>query len=311
MDLRHVVSISGGKDSTALWLLAVERGVDCIPVFADTGHEHEQTYDYLDYLTRVIGPIRTIKADFSRRFEVRRKNLPDLWASKGVPASRIERALELLHPTGNPFLDVCMLKGRFPSSRRRFCSQELKHLPIRAQVVDPLMDEGCTVVSWQGIRADESRARAHYDVVEEFEEQLISYRPIITWTYDDVFAQHRKHGIRWNPLYEQGMSRVGCMPCIHARKDELREIAERFPDEIARIREWERIVSEVSPYGLSTLFAYDKTADPKTYGLDNPCANGIDTVVEWSKTTRGGKQFDLLAMPPDLAVCSSIYGLCE
>jgi diphthamide synthase (EF-2-diphthine--ammonia ligase) len=43
--LHHIASVSGGKDSTALWLLAVERGVEIQPVFADTGHE--QTYEYL------------------------------------------------------------------------------------------------------------------------------------------------------------------------------------------------------------------------------------------------------------------------
>lgn len=312
MDLRHVVSISGGKDSTALWLLAVERGVECIPVFADTGHEHEQTYDYIDYLSRAIGPIRTVKADFTRRFEVRRKNIPVMWAKDGVPQDRIDRALELLHPTGIPFLDVCMLKGRFPSTMRRFCSQEVKHIPIRSQVVEPLMDDGYTVISWQGVRADESRSRAKYDIADQPEEQLITYRPIITWTADDVFAMHRKHNIRWNPLYEQGMTRVGCMPCIHARKDELREIAQRFPEEIGRVAEWERLVSEVSKHGLATLFAWDKTESPKDYNKSNPCTVNIGAVVEWSKTSRGGRQYDLLrCAEPDTGLCSSIYGLCE
>jgi hypothetical protein len=37
----------------------------------------------------------------------------------------------------------------------------------------------------------------------------------------------------------------------------------------------------------------------------------IDAVVEWSKTSRGGKQFDLLRTMNDGRSCSSIYGLCE
>lgn len=148
-------------------------------------------------------------------------------------------------------------------------------------------------------------------LVDQPEAQLIQYRPIILWGYDEVFAQHRKHGIRWNPLYEQGMSRVGCMPCIHARKEELRQIAQRFPAEVERVAEWERLVSSVSKRGLSTLFAYDKTANPKDYDPTNPNAIGIDVVVNWSKTTRGGRQYDLLAVPPEPEICSSIYGLCE
>ncbi len=34
-------------------------------------------------------------------------------------------------------------------------------------------------------------------------------------------------------------------------------------------------------------------------------------VVEWSKTTRGGRQYDLLADAEPAAACSSAYGLCE
>ncbi|MDD1998083.1 phosphoadenosine phosphosulfate reductase family protein [Pseudomonas putida] len=47
----NIVSVSGGKDSTALLLLAVERGAENLEaVFADTGHEHPQTYEYVRYL---------------------------------------------------------------------------------------------------------------------------------------------------------------------------------------------------------------------------------------------------------------------
>ena len=40
----NVISFSGGKDSTAMLLLAIERDTpDLSVVFADTGNEHEQT----------------------------------------------------------------------------------------------------------------------------------------------------------------------------------------------------------------------------------------------------------------------------
>jgi len=39
MKIANVLSISGGKDSTAMWIYAVkEMGVEVIPVFADTGN---------------------------------------------------------------------------------------------------------------------------------------------------------------------------------------------------------------------------------------------------------------------------------
>lgn len=47
----NVISVSGGKDSTAMLLLAIERGTENIrPVFCDTGNEHPLTYDYVRYL---------------------------------------------------------------------------------------------------------------------------------------------------------------------------------------------------------------------------------------------------------------------
>jgi hypothetical protein len=53
-----------------------------------------------------------------------------------------------------------MWKGRFPSTRVRFCTFELKHTPIKNQVIDPLLDKYDNVISWQGVRAQESPARA-------------------------------------------------------------------------------------------------------------------------------------------------------
>jgi hypothetical protein len=36
------------------------------------------------------------------------------------------------------------------------------------------------------------------------------------------------------------------MPCINTRKDELLEISKRFPEEIKRVAEWERIVALIT-----------------------------------------------------------------
>ena len=63
------ISISGGKDSLAQWLRAIENDVPHISVFADTGHEHPQTMDYLEYLESRLGKIIRVKADFTRQIE--------------------------------------------------------------------------------------------------------------------------------------------------------------------------------------------------------------------------------------------------
>lgn len=308
----NVVSISGGKDSLATMLYAIEQEIKFIAAFADTGNEHQYTYEYIDYLEQKTGvPIQRVKADFSRNFEVRRKNIQAKWEAQGIPQARIDRAIELLQPTGNPFLDLCMLKGRFPSTRARFCSQELKHIPIHNRIFKPLLDVYDDVFSWQGVRAEESESRAKLVTLEEVNEHpgLWNFRPIHKLTAADVFAIAARHGIEPNPLYKNGMGRVGCMPCIHARKMEIREIAARFPAEIERIAEWENLVKDCSKRGAATFFAQDKTPGGNERGP--LIAPGIHEVVEWSKTTRGGKIYDVFWVEQDVKQCSSIYGLCE
>lgn len=324
---QHVVSVSGGKDSTALYLLALERrertGRDFIAVFADTGNEHEWTYDYVRELpAKTGGPeIRWVKADFTRQFEIRRKNLQKFWGKDGIPQETIDRAHALLVPTGNPFLDLCMLKGRFPSSGSRFCTEELKVYPIQQQVYDPLFASGVrAAISWQGVRAEESTARALLPKWQRIDPEIgriYAYRPLLEWKIKDVWAMHRKHGIRPNPLYSDnvGMSRVGCLPCIMARKSEIRSIAANFPDHVQRIEEWEAIVSAVSKRGVATMFAAD--TDPlvgagATVEEVRDSGHGIRSVVEWSRTARGGRQYDLMLDPRvEFNTACNQWGACE
>lgn len=331
---QNIISMSGGKDSTALALLAIERETENLRfVFADTGHEHQQTYDYIDYLERALGiTIERVKRDFSREIAVRRANLcrpkctkakykkiRDKDTGKVVKKVRIRgwnnrgrvRALSVLYPTGNPFLDMCLHRGRFPSTRARFCSSELKHAPIGDLIVDEL-DHG-EVYSWQGVRGEESPARAKLPELEDVGGGLWNYRPILQWTWQDVFDMHDKHGIKPNPLYTQGMGRVGCMPCIHCKKSELKQIAARFPGEIERVADWERLVRLASKRGAATFFAADRTPEGREIAVGGGSVGIplIHQVVDWSKTTRGGREYDLFAHEDAELSCSSEYGLCE
>lgn len=307
--MRHnIVSVSGGKDSTALLLLAIELETPNLQaVFADTGHEHQQTYEYVQYLNDKVFPIRTVKADFTEQIARKRLYVENKWPEKGVPPETVQRALQTLHPTGNPFLDLCIWKGRFPSTKARFCSEELKRNPIIEQVQMPLLDAGDEIYSWQGVRADESAARRNLPELEEVGGGLWNYRPILQWTAEQCFEMHKKHGIKHNPLYEQGMGRVGCMPCIHARKDELLEISKRFPEEINRVAEWEKIVQRSSKTGTATLL---NAGIPGLSNEDAEKASNIRQMVEWSKTSKGRHQYDFIRID-EAPSCSSIYGLCE
>lgn len=217
------------------------------------------------------------------------------------------RALGVLHTTGNPFLDLCLWKGRFPSRKAQFCTEELKRNMAVAYQVE-MIAAGLRVVSWQGVRRDESHNRRDAKKIEKLGKRLWAFRPIVEWNKYRCFDLSLDAGIQPNPLYLQGMDRVGCMPCINVSKDELREISVRMPDHIDRIAEWELLVGNASKRAFSTMMAdAHKAKDRRVIFADL----NIRSRVEWSKTTRGGKQYDLLADLSEPAACSSSYGLCE
>ena len=248
----------------------------------------------------------TVRADFTRVMAGKRAWIEKHWAADGVPAERIARALELMQPTGNPYLDLCLWKGRFPSRKAQFCTAELKANPLDQYTIG-LMKAGFTVESWQGVRRDESQNRALACALE-WQGLWLIRRPIAGWTAARVFRFAAARGIRPNPLYLQGMKRVGCMPCINCGKDDLLEISKRWPEEIARVAEWEKLVSWASKRGVTSFFC-DSELDGET--RDETFARlTIYSRVAWSQTSRGGRQQELERLMP-AAECSSQYGLCE
>ena len=348
MKIRDICSISGGKDSTATACLALNRmeksGRTPTFVFADTGNEHEQTLIHIDYLEQALGhKIVRVKADFTARLEQRRTTLPVEWCKEkrrtvhvadcgrsqncgcpvkimpAVPEDLIERAAQLMTPTGVPFLDLCILKGRFPSRRAQFCTEELKVEPIN-RLVHPMLEAGTNVISWLGERAEESQVRAKKKALQAVRwasgARLVLYRPIHRWTAAQTFEIARRRGIRPNPLYLQGMGRVGCMPCINCGKDELAAIVQRFPEHVDKIRAWECLLADASRRGVSTFFSASML--PGLPGEEgNPVRAAIDNAIAWARTDRGGRQFNILQhiaaeeAASEGAMCESAYGLCE
>lgn len=346
---------------------AERRGMDVRFLFADTGNEHEATIEHVAYLGHALGvQIETVRADFTGKFEARREAMAKDWphelrrkqhtrpclarqkadlsyaeraalrqecdcptkVSPPVPQHLIDRAVAAMQPSGNPFLDMGMLHGRFPGSQTRFCTEELKLEPME-RVKSVVRMSGRPIIEWIGTRADESADRAKMPVLERqncaFRAPTILYRPIHHLSARDVFAIAKRHGLKPNPLYLQGMGRVGCMPCIMCKKDELRQIARRFPDHIDRIERWESIVGAVARHANSALASGERDELLSSFLPTDkvpPDANGkirasIRRAVEWSRTGRGGRTYDMIAVIDDLvaeeepARCSSSYGLCE
>lgn len=311
--------MSGGKDSTATALLAREtEPADSLRyVFADTGNEHDLTYQYIDYLEDAFGaPIVRLRRDFSAEWEHRRQWVDTKGREKYGDAAA-DRVLEVfnLGPSGNPYLDLCMIKGRFPSRRAQFCTQFLKTEPLLDYQIG-LADQGYSVWSWQGVRAEESPRRARLPSFEIMDPdgvlhdtpaygRLFAHRPILRWCAADTFEAMAACGIDPNPLYLLGMGRVGCMPCINCSKSELREIAARFPEHIDRIRRWEELVASASWSAWAAFFiGSDRRIGKSGRG-------GIWQHVEWSRTAHGGRQYDITAALAGTEPCASAYGLCE
>ena len=280
----NVIGISGGKDSTATALLAIENIKKPLKFFfCDTGLESPITYEYIDYLDEKLksltgGGIEVIKADLSEAMARKRERL--------IANGEVERAKHV-YPTGVPFLDVCIYYGRFPNSQSRFCTGTLKQKVITKKLVE--LSEQANVFSWVGERADESLARSKKDDRETVYKnpngnEVYIYRPILRWKQEQCFEMLKKHGIKPNPLYEKGFSRVGCFPCIMCRKNELKLIAETCPEVVGKIKAWEERVSlAAAPDSFSTFFHPTKCGG----------GFGIEAAIEWSKTSRGGKQYQL------------------
>lgn len=320
-------------------------------VNADLGaNESQITHDYIGYLETKLGiTIERVRANFDAEFTTRRETIQAHWSvekrrkehtkackvrretmrpfdwraaclcpvriSPPVDQEIIDHAKALLIPTGEPFLDLCMLKGRFPSRTAQFCTERLKLEPINA-ITHPILEAGGNIVSWIGEMAEESPRRAAKLQMQRIRwpgegGSLFLYRPIQKWTKADNFALAKRHGVLPNPLYQMGFGRVGCLLCINCGKQEIAQADQRFPEVIDRIREWEKIVALVSRRGEATFFPA-----PMIPGNENTRAR-IDEAVKWAKTTRGGKQFDLLQRlsrdraDEEGAMCESAYGLCE
>ena len=264
-------SISGGKDSTALGLWLKENGLKFTPIFFDTGWEHEETYRYIE---ETLSPI------FGEFLYLRNESLfpgDELWAGG---------------------MEQAILKNRiFPSGAAKFCTRLLKLKPLREFMNNERLRLKEKPVNIVGVRAQESAKRAALSEIEEQDEATV-WRPLISWTEADVIEMHHKHKISPNPLYLRGASRVGCFPCIYARKHEIRHLSLAHPERIKRIEELERMVNELREEDAKkATFFKSRRSDREPMG--------IREIVEWSKDKTGDDLEDI-----EDTGCMR-WGLCE
>jgi len=300
-----VVSVSGGKDSTAACLHLQELGLPYQAIFFDTGWEHASTYDYLnEYLPTKIGPIERLSREPTMR-------TPEAEAL----AVKYEQRLGFR----SPMVRWIIHKGMFPARQRRWCTQEIKVYAAK-KYLQGMEDEPINVV---GIRAEESKARSKMPEWEWFDAgDCEVWRPLIRWTTEDVIEIHKRHNVTPNPMYlgTNPAERVGCYPCIYARKSEIKRIAANDPDRIDLLADLENDVTilqqarfaergEELPNKPGWFQSPTSRVDPVTGKRSGMCWP-IRRVVEWSKTKRGGRQYELFDALPGEQGCVR-WGMCD
>ena len=201
---RIIVPVSGGKDSQVVLSMAVRTGRNPVCVHQSTGYDHPDTYEQLRKVESFYGvTIHHTKSRYGDMFGLLR---------------------EIKY---------------FPNSAARGCTERLKQRPFAAWLEAGGYNAGNAEI-WFGMRADESAARgAKYgalasDDVFTLADVSTFYGsgkrkalgaipcrlPIIDWTTEKVFTYLRAEGAPINPLYARGHHRVGCYPCLLARKAE-------------------------------------------------------------------------------------------
>jgi 3'-phosphoadenosine 5'-phosphosulfate sulfotransferase (PAPS reductase)/FAD synthetase len=297
-DVLRIVSVSGGKDSTALYLWAIEQwGKDgFLAIFANTGNEHPVTLNYVRNLAEMAKgpPITWVEASFTEKLRARGIEIPE---------------------EESAFLRMWLWKGRAPSSQAQFCTEETKLKPI-AEWLETVRGDSEPIM-YTGIRAGESERRSKMPE-REYAKLYDCYteRPLLRWSEEQVFAMLEKHGVPANPLYSAGQARVGCYPCIHSRKEQLATMEDWAWEKLAR---WEKLAGRTF-FGFGTVpltqtqqLELSRLTDPSEISeWKNKNSPSVYEVREWSKTTRGGKQHALFPEPvQDVPSCMSTWGACE
>jgi len=200
---RHVLGISGGKDSAALAVYMRQHypEIDIDYFFTDTGKELPEVYEFLGKLEGFLGkPI--LRLNPHRGF--------DFWLKEY-----------------NYFL---------PSAQTRWCTRQLKLAPFE-QWIRPMLKAGVKVTTYVAIRADEDYREGYtsrhpnLNVKLPFREDGINKAGVM-----DILDAS---GVGW-PKYYEWRSRSGCTFCFFQQKIEWVKLRERHPEAFEEAKSYEK-----------------------------------------------------------------------
>jgi hypothetical protein len=207
MTEKHVLGLSGGRDSAALAVFMREHHpeLDIEYFFTDTGKELPEVYEFLGKLEGFLGrPIRRLNPD--RDF--------DFW----------------LREYGN-FL---------PSARTRWCTRQLKLRPFE-KWIKPDLDAGATIYSHVAIRADETErigmhaTHPNLKIRFPFREHGVDKAGVLE------LLESSGLGL---PSYYRWRSRSGCTFCFYQQKIEWVRLKREHPDEFEAAKGYEKTALE-------------------------------------------------------------------
>ena len=216
----HAVSLSGGKDSTAMLLLMIERGMPIdLVLYADTGMEFPEMYEHIAKLDAYLYAQRGIHITVLRHpkgFEYLMFDEP-----KTKPSS-IENRIRL---------GVPLFGNGWPGIRVRWCTGALKTKLINKEVKRLKGELGA--IHYIGIAADEAwRCKG-----EEY--------PLVDWGITEAQALQicYDRGYDFGGLYEI-YHRASCWCCPFQRIDELRKLRKHHPELWQKLRNLDRRARE-------------------------------------------------------------------
>lgn len=210
--VKHVLGLSGGKDSSALALYVKETrpDLDVEYFFTDTGYELPETNEFIDQLEEKLGYIHRLNA----------------------------RSLN--HIEGRGELDFkSMLKKHqnfLPSQRDRWCTIQLKLKPFE-RWADSLIADGYEIFNYVGIRADEPN-RTGLLTIDKPITTVMPFREdgIVKSDIENIL---QRNGLEL-PAYYSWRSRSGCSFCFYQKKIEWIRLKENHPELFEQAKEFEK-----------------------------------------------------------------------
>ena len=228
----HAVSLSGGKDSTAMLLLMMERGLPIDAVLtADTGMEFPEMYEHLHKLDEHLYRERGLHLSWLRHpkgFEWL------MFEEKKQRPSSIERRRQR---------GTSLYGNGWPGVRVRWCTGQLKTHLIRREL--NRLKGQYTTVSYVGIAADEPKRIKN----ERY--------PLVEWgiTEQEALQICYDRGYDFGGLY-QIYRRCSCWCCPLQGIGALRKLRQHHPELWARLREMDKRALE--QFGPNPLGQFKK-----------------------------------------------------